>query len=394
MKIGFNALNVSPDYRGGVNTYVFGLLNGMIQACSVRPNDRLVIFAKNSNQHLFKNYESERCEIIVISFKNFTFKRTIRRIGLYIIPTSWYQKLNDYLFSDIGETINRNADIVYIPTTIMDYYSYKIPSVLSMHDIQHAHYPEFFTKKELRLRDVLYGLSAKKANYFQASSEFIKLDLLSHFENLKASQVEVIREGVDIKTFREQDTIDSFSDLNIPDKFLFMPAQLWKHKNHLTVLKAIQYLNQKGINIPLVLTGSSYSGSSEIFDFIEKNKLTSIYYLGVVKFEIIKMLFKRCRFLITAVLYESSSLPILEAAASGTAIMASNTAPNCELSEHLNILLFPTKDYLKLAELIEANWEVSQNESINHNLSKIEYYSWNKVAETYLLWFAKICQKN
>ena len=47
-------------------------------------------------------------------------------------------------------------------------------------------------------------------------------------------------------------------------------------------------------------------------------------------FKTLVALYKKSKFLITATLYESSSLPILEAAASKTSIIASDTPPNIE----------------------------------------------------------------
>src|SRR4030095_6012975 len=100
----------------------------------------------------------------------------------------------------------------------------------------------------------------------------------------------------------------------IPATYLFFPAQLWHHKNHLLVLRALLKLKQEGLTIPLVLVGAQFSAAAGIFQFIKEHKMQYVHYLGKVPFDDLVALYQGARFMITAVLYESSSLPILEAA--------------------------------------------------------------------------------
>lgn len=43
--------------------------------------------------------------------------------------------------------------------------------------------------------------------------------------------------------------------MDIPNKYIFYPAQFWKHKNHLNLLKAITILKDAITDIHLVLLG-------------------------------------------------------------------------------------------------------------------------------------------
>jgi glycosyltransferase involved in cell wall biosynthesis len=159
-------------------------------------------------------------------------------------------------------------------------------------------------------------------------------------------------------------------------------------------LKALLELHNRGITIPLVLTGAQFSAASQIFDFVKENKMHYVYYLGKVPFDDLVALYQASRFMITAVLYESSSLPILEAAAAGTPIIASNTQPNVELNEKLRINLFdPTSvdDLIKLLENIWENHALIEEQKAT-NLKNIEFYSWKNIAAKYLVYFEKIIQ--
>jgi glycosyltransferase involved in cell wall biosynthesis len=256
-----------------------------------------------------------------------------------------------------------------------------------MHDVQQFTYPQFFSRKELLQRKTRYLLSAKLASHHQASSSFMKNDLIKHFNFLQPSNISVIPEGVNVEEFSMQSDVNISEKYFLPKRFLYFPAQLWSHKNHITVLKALELLNQtKNIKIPLVLTGASYSGSNEIFSFIEKHPELEVFYLGKVPFKDIVALYKQARFFITAVLYESSSLPFLEAAASGCPVIASNTPPNQEMCQILRAELFDPLDYDSLANLLERVWDDDNLISIQarHNKNAINYYHWNNIALRYL----------
>lgn len=395
MRIAINCIKVNPSYVGGVNTYTFGLIDGLINANN---GHHLYLFVCRKNKHLFKKFNDRKDVFIIIAEKdNFmTFlKKAIKGIFILVGNQLIFRFINDFMFKNVAKIIEQNSDIIYIPTTLLDYYSYKKTVLLSMHDIQHVHYPEYFTKKSLIYRKIVFELSAKYSNYFQASSQFIKDDLLIHFSYLKENQIIVIPEGVNISEFREpKEDVDICAKYNLPQDFIFFPGQLWKHKNHITVLKAIKILKNVGKNISLVLTGQKYSTSKEMFDYIKQNNLKNIYYLGKIPFKELVALYQKSSFFITAVLYESSSLPILEAAAAGTPIIASKTPANFEMSQILSINLFDPLNENELAELINNLWENGEliSEQVKHNLENISYYSWRNAADKYFKFFTnKIC---
>src|SRR5574341_170204 len=262
MKIGINCRAVDPSYKGGVSTYTFGLLDGFAK---VGNEHQFYIFATTQNVFAFKKYKQYKNFNVILINNNFNyFKKILRRISLLTGSLKVYKFINDLVFNNnITKLMDSKSDIIYTTTTTLLTFNNKKISVLSIHDIQQFHYPEFFTKFELLKKRVTFQLSVNNANYVQVSSEFVKCDLLEHFKNLKPEQIVVIQEGVDIATFRGgKETDYLISKYNIPEEFLFFPAQLWKHKNHITVLKALLRLKQeKNITIPLVMTGAKYSAA-------------------------------------------------------------------------------------------------------------------------------------
>jgi glycosyltransferase involved in cell wall biosynthesis len=286
--------------------------------------------------------------------------------------------------------------MLYIATTWLSPHGLRVPTVTSVHDIQQFHFPNFFSLKEKWIRSTLYDSTIKNSDFIQASSKFIQKDLLDCYPGMiSLERIVVIPEGVDVQTFAEN---SSSQDLNLryglPDEFLLYPAQLWPHKNHIRLFQALRQITRLySCTIPLVLTGTAYKASRTIFNYIETQQLRSqIHYLGKVPLEDLLGLYKLSKYLVMPVLYESSSLPILEAAASGTSILASAIPPNQEMAERLKMHFFDPLDVSSMAEVIHLAWkEREDNEETKHqNLKAVQYYSWENIAKKYLSFFQKM----
>jgi glycosyltransferase involved in cell wall biosynthesis len=396
MNIGLNYLHIDPNYRGGVNSYAFGLLNGFK---AIKTHHRFRIFVSSENSHLFEDFKSDpRFEVLDVPGYFAVWRRGVRKLSLALRSELAFKLLNDLAFRQAARFMDAHSDVIYCPTTVLFPYNYVKPTVVSMHDIQQFHYPEFFSKDELLDRRVKFSLTAKHATTIQASSEFIRRDLLKHFPSLAQESIVVVPEGVDQVLFGApvEEAAALLRELGVPEDFLFFPAQLWHHKNHITVLKALKRLKEeKGLEVPLILTGAKYSASETLFDYIRENGLEQVKYLGKVPFRTLIALYQKARLLITAVLYESSSLCILESAAAGRPILASRTPPNVEMSKILQLNLFDPLDVEALCAKLEEVWSdgaLLQKQS-EENQSRISHYSWENAARKYIRHFEGLAGK-
>lgn len=394
MNIGINCLKIKPAYVGGVNTYTLGLLEGFLQEGS---DHRFQIYIHKANRQLFKaftkypNAELVDCPL----FGPWTYRLSL--LPIFSFSTDFFKWANNTMFGPITRLMDKRSDLIYFPATTLLPYNNTRPTVLSIHDIQQVHFPHYFPWFVRLYRRITSDLSVRCADYIQASSEFIKHDLLSHFTNLREDQVFFIPEGVNIDEFKAPVDLDQvLAPYRLPERFLFFPGQLWLHKNHITVLKALKQIRQQHeVEIPLVMTGAEYSGARGIFKYMAQHQMDFVHYLGKVPFAVIVALYQKARFHITAVLYESSSLPILEAAASGTPIIASKIPPNVEMSRILALNLFEPTDEESLASLLMDLWRNDDliGEQVEHNNRAIEHYSWRNAARTYLAQFETILER-
>jgi len=372
-----------PQYKGGINSFTFGLLDAFARG---KRGHSFVIFCGPRNRGMFRRFEQlENFELMQID-------RPIPRIGRALfnrLPAALrfrlpHRQYNRMLNRGEAERIAAAVDVQYVPYGPMPIFPFPdIPTIYSIHDLQHVQFPQFFAKAERIERDAAFANTVAHAALIQASTRYMADEFAAHFVNLPPEKIVVIPEGVDIAPFAQASDHDVRARYGLPERFLFYPAQLWPHKNHITIFKALAELRGGGIDIPLVLTGARYGHSEDLLPFLAN---THIHYLGVVPFRDIVALHRAARFLITASLYESSSIPILEACAAGAPVIASAAPAHVEQAQSLQMQLFPPTDATALADILRCSWDDDAliARQVAHNAEAIKAFTWERAADRYL----------
>jgi hypothetical protein len=400
LRIGLDISNLSPDFYGGIDTYCDELINSLINF-----NKKIIFQIYLSREYFVKRKlkNSKNCHYIIVNngFIKKIFIKCYNRAYPYLsILFGKFKyiieyKIRNYIYSDFKKKVEINSDVLISPNVNLTVYDLNIPTILNMHDIQHIHYPHFFSFSELNRRNYRYLNSAKYCTNLVSSGEFIKKDMNRAFDFLKRKNF-VIHEGVNLKKYQietkhKRDFLNNYFKKKkiYPNNFIFFPAQLWEHKNHLTILESIKILNKKfNVKIKLVMCGKNYSNSKNIFNYIYNNKLDDfIVYLGVINFEEKKWLFRNSFATICPALYESSSLVNLEAIASKTSVISSDIPTNIEKSKVFKINIFKKRDSYDFANKVIFLIKNSnlKKEQIKYNYSIIKSWDWHYVSNKYLL---------
>jgi glycosyltransferase involved in cell wall biosynthesis len=380
IRLGVNLIDFKKNYRGGINSFSLSLLKSL-----ERKKNILLNIYTNSDSEITLKKIFRKANIISVK-KHKLLLLLLQFFCIIFNKKKLFLNIENYYYSKIKRRIEKGSDIFYCPLSYLRPYNLSIPTVSSIHDLQHLHYGENFNFFQLKYRYFCYEETIKKSTIIQASSVFIKKEITKFYPHIKKKKIEVINEGVsaDFK----------FKKTNIAKKkYIFFPAQLWKHKNHITVLKSLKILKEKyGINLKLIMVGEKFNSSKNIINFINSNKQLNIQYLGKVNFKKLISLYENCKFLISPSLYESSSIPILEGCKIGRPIICSDTEPNKELGKKLKLNYFTANNYESLANLIKKilNNNNLLQKQINFNKNVIKYYSWDGISEKYLKLFNKL----
>jgi len=381
LRLGVNLNDFKKNYRGGINSFALGLLK------ELEKKKILLNIYTNKDSKTFLKKILKKSNIITIDNSKLIYL-TLQFFCIIFGMKKNFLDLENFYYKNIKRKIEQDCDVFYCPLSYLRPYNLKIPTVSSIHDLQHLRYPDNFNFLQFRYRNFSYEETIKKSTIVQASSLFIKKDITKFYPNIK-KKIEIIREGVS-SNFK-------FKKKIINGNYIFFPAQLWNHKNHITVFKAIKILKEKyNFSIRLVMVGQKFLHSKNILNFINKNRNLNIEYLGKVTFEKLIKLYTNCKFLISPAIYESSSIPILEACKIGRPIICSNTNPNKELGLKLKLNFFITNNPTNLSKVIRKLWnkDAYTNKQIYFNRKMISHYNWSNVSNDYKILFEKLKNKS
>jgi glycosyltransferase involved in cell wall biosynthesis len=198
-------------------------------------------------------------------------------------------------------------DVLHFPFSTMIPTVRTVPTVSTIHDMQHEYLPEFFSRSELAYRRFLYGRTARLSDLVIAVSSHGAETLVEHL-GIQLEKVRVIAPGVDLTRFKPSG--------EPREPFIFFPANRWPHKNHTTLFAALELLRARHPELELVLTGSGHSDLPVPKGVIVKGRVSAD--------ELVR-LYQRASALVYPSLYEGFGIPLIEAMASGCPVAASNS---------------------------------------------------------------------
>src|SRR5581483_4844916 len=137
------------------------------------------------------------------------------------------------------------ADVVHYPLTIA-LPPVRVPTVVTLYDVQHLDLPQMFSRAERAFRSFAYDRSARAAARVVVSSEFVRARAVERL-GLETGRIRVIPFGIDHVRFRPGD--------EHREPVLLYPARAWPHKNHERLLHAFGLLRRVRPDLRLVLTG-------------------------------------------------------------------------------------------------------------------------------------------
>ena len=199
---------------------------------------------------------------------------------------------------------------------------------MTIPDLQHEFYPEYFSDEILKWRRERFGPSACEANVVFTLSEYSKATIV---EKLGVDAGKVVVVGLDAdEEFGRPASAEArlaFAALELPPQYLFFPANFWPHKNHATLLRALRLLIDGGHpEMHLVLTGAAETGLQGVLaDAAAAGVDHRVKYAGYQPREVVAEIYRHSRGLPLVSRFEGFGIPILEAFRTGAPLVCSRT---------------------------------------------------------------------
>jgi glycosyltransferase involved in cell wall biosynthesis len=200
------------------------------------------------------------------------------------------------------------------------------PFAYTLHDLQENYYPQNFSWWQRTWRYQVHSQLLGKARRVICESSHVKNDIIRFFG--VPEQQAVVMAAPPLRQFlaniTEHQLQAARASLQLPDRFLFYPAQFWPHKNHLRLIEAFREVVAVVPDVKLVLTGKKRDGYDAVMSAIERSGLSRhVLHLGYVKQEELQAIYSLATALVMPSLFESVSIPVYEAFQVGTPVVAS-----------------------------------------------------------------------
>lgn len=237
-----------------------------------------------------------------------------------------------------------------------------------------------------KVKLILWKMSARRADHIITISEYSKTEISRWFD-IPLNRISVIPLGVDSRFFEvisTKDRMDVLNRHNVPKNYFLSVGTLQPRKNLSRVLAAMRMLPDAiKKETPLVIVGRVGWDVDDLLLEIEQAQLEGwcIKLDRISDFDL-RALLQSANALVFPSLAEGFGLPVLEAFASRTLVITSNTTSLPEVSNGAAILIDP----LNVVELSEAlirvlNEKDSMQDLIERGYKNATSMTWARCAE-------------
>ncbi len=263
----------------------------------------------------------------------------------------------------------QQCDIWLFPS--QDSYSFQldVPVLGTVHDLMHryeSHFPEVSGESETAYREWLYSNMLEQAKGILVDSEIGKQHVMECY-GVNPDKVFVQPYIAPAYIYKAEQQFDAILKPHpeLPEKYLFYPAQFWQHKNHQSIVEAVHMLNDEGIRIHFVFVGTNTEAVraenyNNLIGLIEKYSLQDQFtFLGYVDDKEMPGLYRHARGLVMPTFFGPTNIPPLEAFVMECPVAISRIYAMPDQLEDA-ALFFDPKSVSELADCIRTLWTNDQ----------------------------------
>lgn len=356
----------------GNSTYTRGLISAFVAANDA---DHFALFAGNPD-HPFYRARPSRGRLRVVRVAQ----------GKGLVRLAW----------TLGRAASRErVDVMHTQYTAP--LGYTGPLVVTVHDLGFLHVPESFPRGLRAALRALVPRSIARAAQVITDSEFAARDIVMRY-GVRPEKIAVIPLGADAR-FRPVDqaeTVDVLARYDLRPGFLFSLGRLNRRKNLERLLQAYGRLRANGLtDVPLVIGGKPDYGVDDVLRRADLSAAgSSVRFAGLIPDRDLPAFYCGAACFVYPSLFEGFGLPLLEAMACGTSVVASNRAALPELVGDAGLLVDPES----VNDLVAALGRVLGDCGLAHELGqrgleRSRQFSWEKTARRTLEVYREAAQR-
>jgi glycosyltransferase involved in cell wall biosynthesis len=379
------------SFQQGVGTAVIALAEAFSNSDAT--DQEYTFIVRESMLDCLTPYVYGPCKLKGIPESTFSAAKSAFR---WIAPLRfiWHKYCDQVAYVPVsdGYVESQHFDAVHFPTQVG--YLTELPTIYQPWDLQHIHYPRFFSKADFAQRERLYRVFCDRASYVCVQAEWTRKDIIDQYK-IAEEKIVVIPWGSVFDAYKDpsgDDIRSAIEKYSLPNYFFLYPAVTWPHKNHEVILRALHILkSEHGIAPHVVFTGLS-TEHRPILDGLAKNLGISaqLHFLGFVTPVELQSIFRSATAMIFPSKFEGFGLPVLEAFHAGLAVLSSNATTLPEVARD-GALYFDPDSPAELSALMRLilNKPELQQDLIRKGKLVLSQYSIKDTAASFQQIYAK-----
>lgn len=236
------------------------------------------------------------------------------------------------------------VDLFHSPDFVLPPVAANIPTLLTVHDLSFVYYPETFTSSLVAYLNRVVPWSVKRATHVLADSVATKQDLMTLYETPE-DKISVLYSGVNARfaPVRNADQLQTVRAKYALGEapFILTVGTLQPRKNIQMLVQSFKPLAGES-DIQLIVAGGKGWLYEQLLDGVQRAGLQErVQFIGFVEDADLPALYSAADVFAFPSIYEGFGLPILEAMACGTPVLASNSSSLPEVTGEAGVLIAP-----------------------------------------------------
>lgn len=245
------------------------------------------------------------------------------------LPVGVWRRTLAILDTNVTALLDQRCDLWVCPNH--DRYSFRapIPALGTVHDLMHRYereFPEVSADGEYESREFHFGETARWSKGVLVDSDLGKRQLIESY-GIAPEKVFVLPYIAPSYIYEYDGANDAAvrSKYELPEKFLFYPAQFYRHKNHGKLLEALARMCTAHPEVRLALVGAKErNGYEDVRRRVEELGLhDNVLFLGYAPDSDMAALYSTARALVMPTYFGPTNIPQLEAFALGCPVATS-----------------------------------------------------------------------